>query len=126
MKLLVETAKSFMLMLPLGEEIPAERPAVVDHSHFLQSRIAAGQVNLLGQVTSKATDKEFEEYFEECKGDATLAVESFLSEFGVKRATTKDLIAPPLDPARVAFVDDPEKDMRYPGGEEFDFDPPSE
>lgn len=91
MKFLVETTGDFMLVNG-GFEYPEDRPCVPPEvNFFLQSRVTAGQVRVLGRVQDDATDGEFKSYFEECEGDSQMAVEAFLSAFGFEEASTKGL-----------------------------------
>jgi hypothetical protein len=91
MKILVETPGDFMLIdtSHFAQEIQPDRPSVVDNTNFISGRVSLGQVKILGELTEAATDTEFQKFFEESKGDSNLAVESFLSTFGVEQITQK-------------------------------------
>lgn len=88
MKLLLETTGQFMLSHH-GDEVQAERPSVVSNTNFFNHRIALGQVKILGKLTDDASDQEFLKYVVDSDWDLPLAVDSFLSKFGVVDVTTK-------------------------------------
>lgn len=83
MKILIETTGSFMLVDPYtGEEINPHRPHVVTHTSFIDQRIASRQLHVVNaDLTDEATDAEFAEFWAESKGDAPLAIASFVSKF---------------------------------------------
>ena len=87
-KFLVETTGKFMLMGEWGE-IPSQRPAVIKEHAFVQERIVSNQIKVLGKLKDEATDADFLTYWKEAEGDAALAVESFLSAFGVDGVSEK-------------------------------------
>lgn len=87
-KVLLETTGSFMLISG-GQEVSPDRPSVIKTSYFFEARVAKGELKVLGSVVDEATDAEFETFVRESKGDLALAVESFLSKFGVNKITTK-------------------------------------
>ncbi|BCJ91785.1 hypothetical protein IZ6_25200 [Terrihabitans soli] len=85
MKLIVETTGDFQLLDPTnGKVIRYDGLTVTDESPFLSSRAAIGQVRVVAQVNDEATDEELRKYAEECKGDQTLLLESFLASYGVE------------------------------------------
>lgn len=86
MKILAQTKGEFLLFdTATSQEIPHNRPAVVDRSHFFDARIAIGQIQVLHpELKDSATDEEFKKYLKESDGDIDLAVESFLSAFAVQ------------------------------------------
>lgn len=81
MKHLVETSGSFMFMDPETlAEIHATRPTVVTSNNFVEGRVAKGELKILGSnISEKATDEEFLEYWKE---NREIAVDAFLSKFG--------------------------------------------
>jgi hypothetical protein len=90
MKVLVETTGDFMLMDTTGGQYVApDRPSVVTNTSFIGGRVIQEFLTILGKVTDDATDEQFLEYFVESKGDSNLAVESFLSKFGIEAVTAK-------------------------------------
>lgn len=90
MKLLVETVGDFMLMdTSSAQEVPPDRPGVVENTNFLSGRVSNGQVKVLAELVEDATDAEFLSYFVASESDGALAVESFLSKFGVEQITKK-------------------------------------
>jgi len=91
MKLLLETTGDFMLMDRSQDiSIEADRPAVVSNTPFIEARLGMGNLRVLGQLNDEATDEEFKQYLRDCVGDVALAVESFLSSFGLEKVTQKD------------------------------------
>lgn len=99
MKVLVETTGSFMLMSN-GQEVQNNRPSVIVNSDFFQSRVANGQLKVLGQLQDTATDAEFAAFWVESKQDNALAAASFISKFGIPPVTAKDAEKPaPAAPA---------------------------
>ena len=95
MKILAETTGPFMLQ-DLGfqmQVIPSHRPAVVQSTSFIQTRIASSQIKVLGELVQEATDEEFKEFIRESIKDDVidmpLAVASFLSKFGTEKLTSK-------------------------------------
>ncbi|MGO7308754.1 hypothetical protein ACCS91_33405 [Rhizobium ruizarguesonis] len=86
MKILAETTGEFMLSdLGTGDVIYAGRPSVVELSPFIEARVAISQVRKEADLTADATDDEFATYWTESEGNRDLAVESFLSKFGVDK-----------------------------------------
>lgn len=104
MKILAETTGSFALQdVGMGlQTIPAHRPAVVISSNFFQSRMGLGQIKMLGELLDTATDEAFKENIRASMTDGIidmpLAVESFLSEFGVNAVTSKGDPEPEPEP----------------------------
>lgn len=88
-KLLVETTGSFMLLDPIGQEIPFNRAAVVESSNFINLQVALDKIRILGKLKDEAADAEFVAYWRECDGDGPMAVESFLSKFSVDAVAEK-------------------------------------
>lgn len=91
MKHLVETKGHFMLIDPVsGQEIPAQRPAVVEFTSFFQHRTAMDQIRILAEdLEDSATDEAFVDTLKESEGDVDLAVEAFKSEFSPFRTSEK-------------------------------------
>lgn len=87
MKLLVATNGPFQLM-DGSTFIRHEGASVVENSPFLQERSA--NVTILGQLDDGATDEGWLAYHKECDGDMDLAVDSFLSEFGIDQRPAKE------------------------------------
>lgn len=93
MKTLVKPTKPFMLMLEGGNMEPL-RPSLVVQSAFMQSKIAAGEVEvLMSEVPDEVTDADFLKTYKEtvkkdkngkpvegATPDEDLAVSSFKSE----------------------------------------------
>lgn len=118
MKLLVETTGDFMFQLAPGVEIPSHRPAVVDKSYFVASRLGSGELGQIAQLNDEATDEEFQKYWDESKTDEDpmkndaekqrdLAVESFKSKF--EEAPKKDQADPQVDTLNVNEPDEFQK-----------------
>ena len=90
LKILAETRGPFQLSdIALGQLLPAHRPGVIISSNFVQTRIGANQIKVLGEVKAEATDADFVSYLKEADGDHQLAIDSFLSEFGADNVGEK-------------------------------------
>lgn len=89
MKILCETNGSFQLLdFSTGDLLPAERPAVMTQSAFVQSHVASGRVTVHGTLTEAATDEEFRNYLTDSE-DPELAIAAFLASFGPGAGTSK-------------------------------------
>ncbi len=90
MKILCETTGDFMLVdLTTGQEVSSTRPAVISMTNFFSQRSMIGQLRKLGDLTDEATDAEFAKYVTDSDGDIDLAVDAFLSSFGVEAPSEK-------------------------------------
>lgn len=89
-KLLVETTGEFELVdfNEGGAIVAHNRPSVVNHSTFISSRTAVGQIRVLDNLTDEATDAEFEKYFKDSEGDVELALSAFKSAYSSSNETT--------------------------------------
>lgn len=86
MKNIVEPRGSFMLVDPYtGDQVAHNRPSVVRHSSFIESRVANGQLRLHGNVNLDATDVELVKYLAESKEDTELAIAAFMSAFPLEK-----------------------------------------
>lgn len=84
MKLLVQTTGSFSLIdFTQRLEINKATPTVVRSTHFVQERLGMGALRVLGQLQDTATNDEMLTYLKESAGDKDLAIQSFLSAFGI-------------------------------------------
>jgi len=89
-KILVETTGEFMLTdISTGQTIYNHRPGVIEQSVFFDARIALGQISKLADLTADATDEEFDKFWVDSDGKSELAVDSFLSKFGIAPAPAK-------------------------------------
>jgi hypothetical protein len=99
-KLLVETTGNFELLVPEnGEYIRGNGATVVHSNHFVQSRIAKGELNLIENLVDEATDQEYIDHVAASSvkdGDYSFANESFLSTYGEKSSekVEKKIVAP--------------------------------
>lgn len=83
-KMLVATTGEFSLQcMDSKQVIHSSRPCVITPTEYLQNRLALKQWVMLAHLKDEATDEEFVEYLKECGSDRDLAVESFVSAFGV-------------------------------------------
>lgn len=98
-KLLVETTGSFMLMDSRnGQEIPADRPAIVKSTSFIAARAATTQLNVLAtDLPAGVTDRDFLEYWNE---DSEIAVDAFLSKFSPEAEENTNKPAPKTTPRK--------------------------
>ena len=85
MKCIVETTGEFMLLnIPTMEEIPADRPAVVFLTPFIDVRINRKELKVLARDLPKhASDEDFAEVFNTMKDDKKAAVAAFCAEYGI-------------------------------------------
>ena len=93
MKVLAETTGTFQLV-DFSEDrqvLQAHRPSVVTMSNFLQMRIAAQQLRILGKVNDEATDEEFAKFWTDSE-DSELATASFLSAYELVELTDKTVV----------------------------------
>lgn len=82
MKHLIETTGPFGLLCTQSmQDVHNHRPTVVTVTDFLTSRMAKGEIRLLGELKDEATDVEFCKYWDEAPD---IAAASFKSAFGVE------------------------------------------
>jgi hypothetical protein len=97
-KALVENVGAFEYLIPeSGEYIRFQGATVVRMTGFISSKIATGQVRLVGALTKDATDDEYIKYIRDSGGNHALASASFLSKYGVS-AEPVPIPAPPPAP----------------------------
>ena len=83
-KIIAHTTGKFQLIDQLsGDLISAHRPSVISKTPFVTARLGLDQVVIVAEVKPEATDEEFAKHWKEANGDMDLAVESFLSQFGL-------------------------------------------
>lgn len=86
--LLVETVGAYQLV-DHDRRNPVMRHegyTVTHRTDFVSYRISLGQLRIIAELTSEATDAEWLKYVSESDGDLNLARDSFLSSFGMKAA----------------------------------------
>lgn len=84
MKIIAHTTGSFQLIDGLsGDLVSAHRPSVVKKTSFITARLAIDQLKIVAEVSDAATDEEFAKHWAEAEGDMDLAIQSFLSIYGV-------------------------------------------
>lgn len=93
-KSLIETTGQFQLVDELHQVARANRPTVVELSNFFQTRAFVGQIKMIAALKDEATDAEFAKYWAEAEGDRDLAIQSFLSGFGVDAVVEVEVEAP--------------------------------
>lgn len=99
MKYLMETKGQFQLVdYATDNTIQADRPSVIEMTRFFESRVALDQIRVLGKLKDEASDEEFVKYLAESEGDMELAVDSFLSAFGVTDNVTEKVAKAEKDP----------------------------
>lgn len=92
MKILCEVTGEFSLFWG-SEWLNPDMPDVITPNEFWAARTAIGQVRVLGNLRDDATAAEWKRYWEECKGDRELAVDSFLATFGESTKAPKKKVA---------------------------------
>ena len=80
MKLMVETAGSFMLMIG-RKEVPWNRPTVVFSVQQVASQIAIGQLKVLFELPEAADDDEWVKWLAASDNDLELALSSYRAKF---------------------------------------------
>lgn len=85
MKVLVETTSNIMLLDPhTGDAIDDVVPTLTRWTSFLETRTGLGQVRVLHRgFRDEATNEDWLDCLKQ-SGDLSLAIASFISEFGVE------------------------------------------
>ena len=88
MKVLVETTSNIMLLDPnTGDAIDDVVPTLTVWTAFLEARAGLGQVRVLHRgFTEDATNDEWLEYLKACEGKLDMAIQSFVSKYGLQDA----------------------------------------
>lgn len=74
-----------------NEVIEPHRPSVVTVTEFVKSLVTEGKLEPLGgPLKDTATDAEFEKFYSEADKNTDLAVDSFMSKFGVNASDDYD------------------------------------
>ena len=107
MKSLLKTTSPIHLVDPCnGQEIHWNRPTVVVHTSFIDSRMSAGDLKLINaEVPDEATDEDFLKFWKDSERDEELAVASFVSSFQEQEKEVAEPKAPVAPaPAPVAHA----------------------
>ena len=93
-KLLIQTSGQFGLIdTATGTDISAFNPTVVSASPFINLKVDAKVIEVMWELKPEATQEDFLGYLAESEGDTELAVESFLSKYGVDEEDTEEVRA---------------------------------